>query len=61
MKYKTEWVQRKGDGKWVLFGLIPDPTVDIEEWDYYNKKGLSYYRWVQLSKAYDFMVELNAS
>jgi len=54
--FRTEWVQRQYDGKWVMYGYVPDPNENIEDAYHYG-----IFRWVQLTPAYDFMVELHAS
>lgn len=51
---QTELVQRKYDGKWVLWAYEPDPTIDYEE--FRGREMLIPYRWVPRA-VYDYMVE----
>lgn len=54
MKIQTEFKQREYDGKWVLYGLIPDPTLDIN--DFRGRELVFPMRWVTL-KVYDWLME----
>ena len=55
VQIQTELVQRPGDNRWVLWGLIPDPTQDINEWR--NRELVFPMKWVQL-KVYDYLIEV---
>lgn len=58
---QTELVQRKYDGKWVLWGLVPDPNEDIEDHEaWYGREMLFPYRWVPL-RVYDYLMEIEAN
>jgi hypothetical protein len=54
---KTELVQREYDGKWVLWGFIPDPNEDITDEYWHDKEMLFPYRWVTLG-VYDYRLEI---
>lgn len=54
---QTELVQRQYDGKWILWGLIPDPNENITDEIWHNREMLFPYRWVPL-KVYDYMMEI---
>jgi hypothetical protein len=56
MKIQTEFKQRAYDGKWVLYGLIPDPTLDIN--DFRGRELVFPMRWITL-KVYDWIMEEN--
>jgi hypothetical protein len=51
---KTEFIQRKYDGKWVLWSYEVDPTIDLE--DFRGREMLIPYRWVSRG-VYDYIVE----
>ena len=51
---KVEFIQRKYDGKWVLWSYEVDPTIDLE--DFRGREMLIPYRWVPRG-VYDYIVE----
>lgn len=53
---KKEIAQRKYDGKWVMWGLIPDPEFVFVE----NSEMPIPMKWVPL-KVYDYEVTLSMS
>ena len=55
MQIETELTQRPGDNRWVLWGKIPDPTLNINEWQ--NRELAFPMKWVML-EVYDYILEL---
>jgi hypothetical protein len=54
MKIQTELKQRPGDNRWALWGLIPDPNENINEWQARDLPVPQ--KWVQL-KIFDYLIE----
>lgn len=55
---QTELKQRELDGKWVLWGYVPDPNENISDEIWLGREMLFPYRWVPL-QVYDYMLEID--